>query len=144
MSQKFCNILVIWWHNSTALDAFGKVMIVTNHIELWDAKVKYHSLEARCIVTSEPMLLGLPDYQGSCTPNKISSTIWLQYYNQLHHSLFPTTTVFACFWGFMSQFKLTKHKFLNYMTLSFAKLSKLQMEWSNAQCISTPTTNYRR
>ena len=48
VSQKFCNILVIHWHNSAALDASVKVVKMTSHTGLWDTKLTWYSLNVTC------------------------------------------------------------------------------------------------
>ena len=68
MSQKFCNILVNMRQNLSVLDAFAKIMKVTNHTEQWD-ELTWYSQNANPLIVSttwrmplESMLLHLPDF----------------------------------------------------------------------------------
>ena len=46
LSQKFCNIFLMWGNNLAVLNAFAKGVKVTNHTGLWDGKLAWYSLSA--------------------------------------------------------------------------------------------------
>ena len=58
-------------NNLATPDDFAEVIEITNHPELWDAKLTWYLLSANCRIcffwdtTSESTTLGIPDYAWS-------------------------------------------------------------------------------
>ena len=82
-SQKFCNIVVMWSTILATPETFAEVMKIMNHIGQWDDKLAWYSPSAThqiCLYGSEHSLR----IQSSCSPSKISWTIWSLYCNRLY------------------------------------------------------------
>ena len=76
MSQKFCNIF-----GNVVLDAFAKVIKMTNHPGLWDAKLAWYSPSATCQICRYGLVhdLGIYSFRPTWLPDRVSAKNFLNY-----------------------------------------------------------------
>ena len=123
LSQKFCNILVIWgliwclwmllsmsWRWQTTLYCEILSLLDTLQVLLTRLTSMAWSMTLKSTVLGLPEL---PDHLGSCNLSKICWAIWLPYCTVT----FLTTNIFGCFCSIMAQFELVKQKFSNWTPL---------------------------
>ena len=107
-------------HSSTATEDFAKVVKVTNHNRQWDAELIWFSLSAThqiCIIydLEHGFIITWPCLMVKVLTTRAKFLEPSDYCNIINCIFtFRTTNVFHYLCSIATQFKLRKHKFLNY------------------------------
>ena len=108
-------------HNSSALDAFVEVVVVSNNTGLQDAELAWYSLKATYWIGLDEAYPQNPQFRttwyGLITEvlaTRLKIHIPSDYCTVINCAFtFWPTNVFGCFCSFINQFKFVKRKFLD-------------------------------
>ena len=146
MSQKFCNILVTWCTIQEFRMFLPRLcrwltrcqahLILSPSATQWiclsslNHDLRIHSFRPSCLGLIIKVFARQAKFlppSDDCTLNDCAFTFYL--------------SVFGCIYDIIAEFRLLKHEFHIHLCIFTCAAFKSQMEWSNAQCVSTPTTN---